>query len=285
MRGKLQIDLDKTDPAQNGGARYFIEGYYMSPDDAVAGNHMNNASYREIQFNSSTSTSPIDTTTRGKSAMYAWKAIGGGISLKSFDTDEAAGAGRVFLGMKATELDNGWYHYQYAVQNLNSHRGVQSFRLAIPDCVELDNFTFTDVDYHSGENVDGTDWEPVHEDGVLSWSTDTYDQNTNANAIRWGSMFTFGFDSPLPPDQSSVEMAYWRDGPDSLIAGTIDVPWDDCEDCTSDLNGDGHTNVDDLLNLLAFWGTTGEHFADINGDLIVNVDDLLLIIGNWGPCA
>jgi len=285
MRGKLQIDLDKTDPSQNSGARYFLEGYYMSPDDTAAGNHMNNASFREVNFNSSTNTSPVAGTERQKSAMFAWKAVGGGVTLKSFPTEEADGSGLVYLGYKATDLGAGWYHYQYAVQNLNSHRGVQSFNLEVPDCIEVENFTFTDVDYHSGEGVDGTDWEPTHANGTLTWSTETYNQNVYANAIRWGSMYTFGFDANRAPDNGEVSMDYWRSGPDAMIIGTIGVPWDDCQDCSSDINGDGITNVDDLLGILAFWGHVGEHPSDVNGDLLVNVDDLLIIIGGWGPCG
>ena len=82
-----------------------------------------------------------------------------------------------------------------------------------------------------------------------------------------------------------VSMNYWRSGPDSVLVGTIGVPWDDCQNCSSDINGDGMTNIDDLLGILAFWGHVGDHPSDVNGDQLVNVDDLLVIIGGWGPCG
>ena len=97
-------------------------------------------------------------------------------------------------------------------------------------------------------------------------------------------MYTFGFDANRAPDTGDVSMNYWRSGPDASIIDVADVPWDDCQGCSSDINGDGLTNIDDLLGILAFWGHEGSHPSDVNGDLIVNVDDLLVIIGGWGPC-
>lgn len=60
---------------------------------------------------------------------------------------------------------------------------------------------------------------------------------------------------------------------------------DSCEAaCPSDLNGDGATNVDDLLQMLTAWGDNPGHPADLNGDGSVNVLDLLVLLGAWGPC-
>jgi 1,4-alpha-glucan branching enzyme len=51
--------------------------------------------------------------------------------------------------------------------------------------------------------------------------------------------------------------------------------------CPSDLDGDGAVGVDDLLAVIASWGTPG---ADVTGDGLTNVDDLLAIIGAFGDC-
>ncbi|HRP62894.1 MAG TPA: hypothetical protein PK400_06355 [Phycisphaerales bacterium] len=55
--------------------------------------------------------------------------------------------------------------------------------------------------------------------------------------------------------------------------------------CPTDLNGDGATDVSDLIILLAAWGTCGGCNADINGDGSVDVQDLLILLANWGGCA
>jgi len=53
--------------------------------------------------------------------------------------------------------------------------------------------------------------------------------------------------------------------------------------CPSDITGDGHVTVSDLLIVIDQWGTTNSP-ADINFDGIVDVSDLLMVVGNWGPC-
>lgn len=58
----------------------------------------------------------------------------------------------------------------------------------------------------------------------------------------------------------------------------------ECEEaCVGDLNGDGVTSVDDLLAVIAVYGTN-DPSGDIDGDGVVSVADLLLIIDTWGPC-
>eukprot|EP01043_Picozoa_sp_COSAG02_P098423 COSAG02_NODE_34577_length_482_cov_0.582245_1_plen_156_part_10 len=51
------------------------------------------------------------------------------------------------------------------------------------------------------------------------------------------------------------------------------------ETCT-DLTGDGFVNVDDLLALLASYGTSAA--GDVTGDAVTNVDDLLLLLSSYG---
>ena len=57
---------------------------------------------------------------------------------------------------------------------------------------------------------------------------------------------------------------------------------DDCE-CLADVTGDGTVAVDDLLSLIAVWGTNNP-IGDINYDNEVNVDDLLVLMAAWGDC-
>ncbi|MHC4416318.1 MAG: C25 family cysteine peptidase [Planctomycetota bacterium] len=51
--------------------------------------------------------------------------------------------------------------------------------------------------------------------------------------------------------------------------------------CPADLNGDEVVNVNDLLLLLAAWGTPN---GDIDGDGDTGIGDLLLLLAAWGPC-
>ena len=57
-------------------------------------------------------------------------------------------------------------------------------------------------------------------------------------------------------------------------------------DCMADLTGDDVVDTNDLLAMLAVWGTA-DVYADIapgGGDGVVDVNDLLALIGAWGDC-
>lgn len=91
-------------------------------------------------------------------------------------------------------------------------------------------------------------------------------------------------------------------GIDPVVSGTlvcgndpnqIDGTWVDsggneiANDCPSecpDVSGDGFVGVDDLLAVVAAWGTDNAA-ADVDGDGLVGTDDLLAVIGQWGPCV
>ena len=55
-------------------------------------------------------------------------------------------------------------------------------------------------------------------------------------------------------------------------------------DCPTDVDGSGTTDVSDLLSMIGDWGPCSGCATDINGDGVVNVSDLLEAIGAWGPC-
>ncbi len=49
-----------------------------------------------------------------------------------------------------------------------------------------------------------------------------------------------------------------------------------------DANGDGVVNIQDILVIIADWGTCTENCAgDVNADGSVNILDILLVIANW----
>ncbi|MCH2143303.1 MAG: pectinesterase family protein [Phycisphaerales bacterium] len=68
----------------------------------------------------------------------------------------------------------------------------------------------------------------------------------------------------------------WSDGGGNEWTGP-ECPWE----CDADLNGDFVVDVDDVLLVIARYGSTG---ADPNGDGVVDVNDILLVIDQWGPC-
>lgn len=90
--------------------------------------------------------------------------------------------------------------------------------------------------------------------------------------------FEFGAQEP--------DISYGRlidGGPDLdyLSTATPGESNEGADPCSGDLDGDGTVGVDDLLSLIAVWGTPD---GDIDGDGTTGVDDLLLLISLWGDC-
>ena len=51
-----------------------------------------------------------------------------------------------------------------------------------------------------------------------------------------------------------------------------------------DVDGNNTVGTDDLLAVIAAWGSSDQD-ADVNGDNVVGTDDLLALIANWGDCS
>ncbi|HGY90289.1 MAG TPA: hypothetical protein ENK43_03850 [Planctomycetes bacterium] len=204
---RLQVHVDDVNPALNAGASYFIEGHYVTPDDAQAGNHFNNASWREVTFSPSgggfnMAIASGSQTHREEPAILAWPAIDPGVQVVAVDVP---GEGRFYVGFNDIDNGDGTHRYVYAVHNLNSDRSGGSFSVPMPTGATVTNITFHDVDYHSGVIWDGTDWPGSFSGGSVSWATtQTFAQNANANALRWGTCYTFSFTSDMAPGQPTL---------------------------------------------------------------------------------
>ncbi len=228
LNGRLLVNDADVNPALNVGALYFGEAQYVTADDAAAGNGMNNASYRQVWFNNSRDASYNNPAGGGSSpticqlpAIEAWKAIDPTVAIRKLDI---AGDGRVYLAWRSENIGAGMFHYEFAVFNLNSHRSVRGLAIPFPAGKNVSNPYFHDVDYHSGEPFDNTDWPVSIEEGRIGWAGDSYATNPNANAIRWGTMYNFAFDADFGPDEiANYELTLLRpavdpnDAPEVII--------------------------------------------------------------------
>ena len=220
---RLQIAVNDLDPASNPGAQYFNEIVYITTDELDWGNQNNNTSYREVVVGADTPqgydlgyTGP---TVEEGTALDAWQSADPGVGINVIDVPND---GRIHLGFKATSLAGNLWHYEYVLYNKNSNRGAQSFSVPVPPGVALTNIEFHDVDYHSGEPYSGTDWSATQANGLLTWETQTFAQNPNANALRWATAYTFRFDADAQPqDVNSVVGLFVPGTPSSMTIPTI----------------------------------------------------------------
>jgi len=199
-------------------ARYFFEGQYISPDDAAAGNGDNNASYREANINPATfSASFTGPTVQNVPAIFAWASADPDVQIAQADAPDG---GRYIVGSKATQVEGG-YLYEYAVYNQNSSISATGFAAPHPGVNETPQVIalgFHDVDYHSGDPVDGTDWPGVEDTFWARWdAVPPAPLSVVQNSIRWGTLYNFRFVSPAEPAPSEIRI-YLDDG------GSIRVP-------------------------------------------------------------
>jgi hypothetical protein len=172
----------------------------VAPDDAAAGNGLNNASYQPVivsgtSFNLSTS----GPTVRELPAIAAWPATDPLVELIPADVPSTP-VERFHAARKVTDLGGGSFHYEYAIHNLNSDRSARSFTVDFPGTPTISNAGFHDIEHHSGEPYATTDWTiDTGTPGTVTWSTDTFGTDPNANALRWGTMFSFWFDATAAP--------------------------------------------------------------------------------------
>jgi hypothetical protein len=221
---RLQVqtsDLEVTGPP--GAARYFVEKVVVAPDDASAGNAANNASWREVTATSNAGDWTFGTTgatTRGEAALRVWQDLDPAVEIVDV---QVPGEGRFLLGARATDLGGGVWRYEYALANANSDAAGQSFSIPVPGGLAIAGVGFHDVAYHDGDGIggidaSGVDWTPTLAGGALTFATETFAQNPNANALRWGTLYNFRFDAAAPPADGSATLGLFE------TPGTVAIP-------------------------------------------------------------
>ncbi len=223
---RILTEINDLSTTLNPGASYYAESQYVTPHEYVwcqtnptQCNMNNNVSYRKYTVTgtgSPFSFSPAAATVRAKSAVSAWT----GAAFADFNPDPTNdGVGTV--AYKVTNPSPGVWHYEYAVYNQNMDRAIQSFGVAVGNAATLTNIGFHAPPQQPGWTFDGTvnntgfsgaPWTQTQTGGVVNWSSETFAQNQNANAIRWGTLYNFRFDSNRPPQIVNATVGFYKTG-------------------------------------------------------------------------
>lgn len=275
--GRLQVHEDDIVD----DARYFVEGQYIHPQDAEAEVDNNNNSWREISLDNPSFPSNVGVTQGMEPAIRIWEENVPGVEIVNVDVPKD---GRFVAGANVTDNGDGTWDYEYAIFNMNSDRSAGSFTVPASGA-NVTDIGFHDVDYHSGEPYSGADWTTSQSGGELTWSTESFSENENANALRWSTMYNFRFTADAEPTTGEATLGLFKPGePDSV---TIELPVPSTG-CFADLNGDGVVDGADLGILLGAWGPCpggGEPCpADLTGAGAVSGADLGILLGEWGQC-
>ncbi len=243
-----RIRVLSTDVA-NAGARYFVEGHYIAADDATWGNGLNNASWREVTIASTNSTPALTgTTRRQQAAIFAWREIDPSVTIVNADYVGSGETARFHVGAKVTDLGNGTWRYTYAVHNMNSDRSGASLSMPKASGVQATNPYFKDVITHPDEPYNGNDWIFNASGNTIGWSTDqTHAQNVNANALRWGMMYTYEFVANTPPETGAVTIGLFKPGASGDVNSvSVNLPIPSAAPCRADFDGDGFVDFFDF---------------------------------------
>ncbi|MBP7589174.1 MAG: hypothetical protein KBA72_14560 [Thermoanaerobaculia bacterium] len=227
---RVKVADADVDPAQNAGAFYWVEGQYVSDNDAAAGNGLNNASYRKATVSPGTFALNMEpdnppgyfATVREHSAIHAWPAIDPTVELHYVDVPGAI-VERFEVARKVTAVDGDTWHYEYAIHNVNSDRSARAFSVDFADPTPISATGFHDIDSHSGEPYSTADWAAVVTPGTgtVTWSTSTFAANPNANALRWATLYSFWFDADAPPASAVQTIELFKPGSPTAVTFTF----------------------------------------------------------------
>jgi hypothetical protein len=225
---RILVETSDLIPGQNPGATYFGEAAYIAPFEYTwcqshpgQCNMFNNFSYRPFSVTGGPSVfnfSPVSSTVRMQPAIQAWAATGAIVQQVEPDPGND---GIFFVGYKVTGPNAGVWHYEYAVFNENLDRAIQSFNVPFSGEVSVTNIDFHAPPQHPGWAHDGTQgdagysstpWDVTQDTGSVTWSAETFAQNQNANAIRWGTLYNFRFDSDFAPQPQNATIGFFKTG-------------------------------------------------------------------------
>ena len=231
---RVIVEADDLNTTLNQGATYFAETMYVTPHEYSwcqthpgECNMYNNASYRQFSVSGGPTNftfSAVGNTVQMRAAITAWALSGASLSqLEPVPGND----GIALLGYKVTNPSKGVWHYEYALYNQNLDRAIQSFSVPLLPGVNISNIGFHAPPQHPGWANDGTlnnqgyssaPWTGTQNNGDITWSCETFAQNQNANAIRWGTLYNFRFDADQPPQAASGTVGFFKTGSPMTVA-------------------------------------------------------------------
>jgi hypothetical protein len=292
---RLQVPVADVTPAQNTGAVYIAEAHYVTADDAQWNNGLNNCSWRQISINGASGQQPAAGPTYvKKNAMEAWKQLDPAVTLSNADYTDTSIQNRTItarftVGGKATSNGDGTWHYEYNLYNHNSSRAAGTFTIPLGPGATLTNAGFRAPAYHSGEPYSNAPWTPAVEASGVTFSTAPYASNPNANAVRWGTMYTYRFDSNLGPAQGAATIGLFTPGtPTALTAAGLPVP--SIPACYPNCDGSSEgpsLNVSDFTCFVNRF-SSGDMYTNCDGSTthpVLNVGDFTCFVSRYaGGC-
>jgi len=225
---RILTNMSDLVPGQNPGASYYGEAAYITPHEYAwcqthpdQCNMFNNFSYKKFTVSGGPTNfifNQAGNTVRMQPAIQAWADAGATVTQVEPDPGND---GIWFMGYRVTNPSAGVWHYEYALFNMNLDRSIQSFSVPLGPGVNVSNIGFHAPLQQPGQPHDGTlgdagysstPWDVTQDASSITWSTETFATNQNANAIRWATLYNFRFDADAPPQTANATVGYFKNG-------------------------------------------------------------------------
>lgn len=118
--------------------------------------------------------------------------------------------GQFGVAVKVTGPVGGFWHYEYAVQNIDNNRAGSAFRLPVCAGARVQNLGFRDIDANPLN-----DWTTSVQSNEIAFLA------AAGNSQRWNQVFNFWFDCDVAPVAGSATIDQANPGPGAL---TVAVP-------------------------------------------------------------
>jgi len=175
--------------------------YYGQVQAVVQGepstNRGNNISNRQLTINQNGTT--FTTGSAGASVagsvLTRWQGamIGSG--------DNGSGDGHFVVGAKTTGPVGGMWHYEFAIHNVDNHRGGGKIRIPLAPGAIVQNVGFRDLDL-----VGNNDWSFSIGTNEITFS------DNGTNPIDWNTIYNVWFDCSIQPGAGSLVIDQARPG-------------------------------------------------------------------------
>lgn len=230
----ISLETDLTTP----GATYLFESWYLAREDV---NIYNSMATKTVGFNKSGTTYSITGNDNYK--------LGGAIDrwvnpvtppANSGNTEIASNEGHSKVAVKAVDLGNGTWRYDYAVMNFDFARAVTTGvapNLRVIHNYGFDQFTVessagvtvSGITFSDGDQTSSNDWTAAMVGNAVRW-TAPVDPAPPAqtpavlNPLNWGTMFRFSLVANVAPSAGGVSLHVAQSGSPISYSATVLTP-------------------------------------------------------------
>ena len=224
---RLKTHESQVDPAANVGATYLMDSWYIARQDINIYNSMATVTGTPHYQSSMWSFSGQSNFKLG-AAIDRW-VDPSNLPPNSMNTELAANEGHAKLAVKATDLGNGTWRYDYAVMNFDFARAVTQAQGSGhgPDPRVVSNMGFDSLSIPAGGTIGATTFSNGTVDGANAWTSSSANGTVTWTApaggtLDWGTMYSYSIISSSAPVAGTATLHVALDGtPASYDVATL----------------------------------------------------------------